>query len=84
MLNSHTVLNQNPNNYSRFFLPSILLLTAIVFANTLGNDFVNNWDDDGYVTANNLIKHFDWAGLQAIFSTFCKGNYHPVPLLPKN
>src|ERR1017187_6296669 len=83
MINMNEIndFNKENYNYSRYFLPSILILTAIVFANTLGNNFVNYWDDNGYVTSNEIIKHLNWEHLKIIFSTFFKGNYHPLTTL---
>ena len=83
MINMNEIndFNKENYNYSRYFLPSILILTAIVFANTLGNNFVNYWDDNGYVTSNEIIRQLNWEHLKIIFSTFYKGNYHPLTTL---
>jgi len=64
----------------RFALSLILLITAIVFANTLGNSFIENLDDNVYILDNDIIKHFDWNSLKGMFSTFFQGNYHPITL----
>ena len=74
-------LNQEYDNKYRFILPIILILTALVFANSLTNDFVNNWDDDGYILKNEIIKHLNWENIKIIFSSFYKGNYHPLTTL---
>lgn len=66
---------------SKWFLPSVLILTGIVFYNTLSNDFVYNWDDCGYIIDNERLKDFSWAHVQVMFSTFFEGNYHPLTLL---
>ncbi len=62
-----------------FILVSLLSLTILVFAHSLGNDFVRNWDDALYVTDNNLIKDFSWHGIGKIFSTIYL-DYYPVTL----
>ena len=67
--------------YSKFLLPVILILTAIVFYNSIRNDFINNWDDQAYVINNPLIKHLSWENLKIIFTTFSIGNYHPLTIL---
>jgi len=59
----------------------ILLLTAIVFANSTGNGFIVNWDDDGYIINNPLIQDLSWEGLKTIFSTPHLDNYHPLTTL---
>jgi protein O-mannosyl-transferase len=68
-------------DYSKYFLPSILIITAIVFANSLQNDFIINWDDQEYVINNPLIKHLNWEHLKEIFYSFQMGNYHPLTML---
>jgi protein O-mannosyl-transferase len=78
---SRKTVKQNPNNPEKFILPAILLITAIVFSNTLSNSFIENFDDQRYVLNNPLIKHLGWDNLKAIFSTFCIGNYHPLTIL---
>jgi len=75
------VKKQKTDNYSRFFLPFILIITAIVFANMLGNDFIDNWDDQVYVLNNEIIKQLNWKNLKVIFSSFYIGNYHPLTML---
>ena len=71
------VLKEN----SKYFLPFILLLTSVVFSNTLLNNFINNWDDQGYVLNNNFIKDLNFENFKIIFSTFFQGNYHPLSLI---
>ncbi len=65
----------------RYVLPVILLITALIFINSFQNDFILNGDDDGYVLNNLLIRHLDWPGLNAIFTTNVAGNYHPLTIL---
>ncbi len=79
--NSIGQLKQKPLDYSKFFMPSIIIITAIVFANTLGNDFIDNWDDNIYVFDNNVIRHLNWINIKEIFSSFYAGNYQPVAML---
>jgi len=79
--NSPHPLKQKPRDYFRFFIPFIIIITAIVFANTLGNGFVDNWDDNGYVLNNEIIKQLNWKNLKEIFSSFCIGIYHPLTIL---
>ncbi|MFA6923136.1 MAG: hypothetical protein WC223_02685 [Bacteroidales bacterium] len=67
----------------KFFLPAILLLTIIVYSNSIRNNFVAPWDDDVYVTENNFIKNFTAQNISDIFSTktLVAGNYHPLTIL---
>jgi len=68
------------NKNQKYVLSGILLITALVFANSLCNGFIENLDDQGYVLNNEIIKHLDWNSVKTIFSTFCLGNYHPLTL----
>lgn len=43
----------------------ILILTAIVFSNSLHNDFTN-WDDNQYVADNQYVKDFSVSGVKTI------------------
>ncbi len=73
--------NQTPDNQQRFILFGILIITAIVYANSLGNNFIENYDDNKYIIDNNLIRHLNWNNLKILFSTFYLSNYHPFTLL---
>ena len=75
------LIKQNPQKYSQFFIPIIIIVTAIVFANTLSNGFVDNWDDDTYIINNQLIKNLNYNNIKEIFSSFYMGNYHPFTIL---
>lgn len=59
----------------------LLVLYAGVYAKTLGHDFLINWDDDAYITANEAIKGFSPAHLKTIFTTNYVGNFAPLQLL---
>lgn len=63
------------------YLLAIILLTGIVFSNSLKNDFINELDDDVYVTDNQRIGDLSGPGLKNIFSSFVAGNYHPLTML---
>ena len=65
----------------KVLLAFILVLTLIVFSNTLKNNFIVNWDDDGYILNNPTIQHLDKGSVKEIFSSFHMGNYHPLTTL---
>lgn len=67
--------NRQEKNW--FFLLFILLATIFVYASSLKNDWTN-WDDEGYVLKNDLVKSIN---LKAIFSSFVMGNYHPFTVV---
>ena len=59
-------------------LAGIILLTLIVFSNSIGNNFVTNWDDKGYLMDNGYIKVITPESIKAIFHSYYNGNYHPL------
>jgi len=63
-----------------FILTTILFLTIIVFSNSINNEFVA-WDDNEYITENNLIKDLSFHGIKNIFSTPVSGHYSPLTTL---
>lgn len=60
-------------------LIGVLVVTFIVFANSIGNDFVN-WDDQVNLTENPHMNGFTWENIKKIFSTPVIGNYNPLPI----
>ncbi len=70
-----------PTCLARLAPLTILVITGIIFLNTLGNNFIENFDDNLYILDNDIIKHLNWYNLKEIFFTFFEGNYHPVTLL---
>jgi protein O-mannosyl-transferase len=65
------------------FLPALLLviLALLVYGQSVGFDFIINWDDDAYVTRNPDILGISAANLVRIFSSPYAGNYAPLHLL---
>jgi tetratricopeptide (TPR) repeat protein len=59
------------------FLPLILLLTIIVFYQSITKIFIA-LDDQAYIQDNPFIKSLGWQNIIDIFSSFYNGNYHPL------
>ena len=57
-----------------------LAATALAFANSINNGFVN-WDDDVNVLENPNLRVFDWPSIKGIFTTDVIGNYNPLSIL---
>jgi protein O-mannosyl-transferase len=55
-------------------------IVAAVYFISLFNGFTN-WDDQGYVTGNELIKSLSFDNIKKIFVTPVMGNYHPLTML---
>ena len=65
---------------SYYILGAILLVTSLLFYNTLTNNFVN-LDDSGYIKDNPDIRSLSAKNIAAIFSSFYNANYHPFTTL---
>ena len=72
---------QLPPKVYKVLLALTLVLTLIVFSNSLNNDFIVNWDDDSYILNNSTIQQFNKESIKEIFTTFYGGNYHPLTTL---
>ena len=66
---------------SRALLAALLFITVLVYANSLKNGFVFNWDDDKYVLTNTDIHEINTRNIKAIFSTCYMANYQPLTML---
>lgn len=74
-------LKKNPaNKYLNYLaIAFIIAITYASFSSSLKNDFTN-WDDNGYVIDNALVKSLSFDNIKAIFSTYVMGNYHPLAI----
>jgi len=64
-----------------FILSGILVLTFIVFSNTLGNDFIRTGDEGPYVLENRDIRAIIPQNILNIFSATPAGMYSPLTIL---
>ena len=64
-------------------LPVFLLVLAVVavYWQSLGYDFLRNWDDNHYILENADVQGFGWDRVQAVFTKYYVGNYAPVQML---
>ena len=68
------------NKKDLLIIASILVITFIVFSPSLQNDFTN-WDDDLYVTKNELLTNPDKTTISDFFTTDVAGNFHPLTMI---
>jgi protein O-mannosyl-transferase len=61
-----------------FFL---VVLTYLVFSNSLKNYFIINFDDNLYVMGVQDLKNLSYADVKTIFTTIIKEYYHPLAIL---
>ncbi len=74
--------NQDKFRYKKLIIiASILIITYISVSPSLKNGFTN-WDDNVYVTENNLIMHLKAENIKIMFFDFLNCNYyHPLTFL---
>lgn len=59
-------------NYRQYYLlAGILLLTVLLYSNSLDSEFIN-YDDNVYITGNNYIKNFSAEGFTDIIKAYSK------------
>ena len=66
-----------------FQIFAICVLTgvvAVLYLNSLGNDFVN-WDDPGTILNNKQIRSLEWTNLKDIFTLRKASTYQPIRVL---
>ena len=59
----------------------IIFITFCTYSNSLQNEFIDYWDDNTYITGNELIKSLSFSNLNLIFSNFYFSQYYPINLL---
>jgi protein O-mannosyl-transferase len=57
----------------------ISVFVAILYINSLGNQFTN-WDD-GMIYQNPQVRHLDWTGIKKIFTLEQGNTYQPIRML---
>jgi protein O-mannosyl-transferase len=73
-------VNQGKWRPQWILLGLIVLVTGIVYSNSLTNGFVN-WDDDLYVYTNQAIRHLDGPAIREFFTTSYVKMYAPVTMV---
>ncbi len=75
------VTTDTRNRKYQLGLAAILVLTLIVYLNSLTNGFITNWDDNRYILQNPYLKEFSWKTISTIFSSFYNLEYYPLTIL---
>lgn len=74
-------LNRIMHKYAAYAWTAAVIITLAVLFPVLQNGWVN-WDDEGYVLQNSLLKITSFQGLKEVFTTLAVvGNYHPFTVL---
>jgi protein O-mannosyl-transferase len=69
--------NTKENRFHLFSAATIIVLTVLVYANTLDNEFTN-WDDIALILNNTHIRSLGVDNLKEIFSFTSGGTYQPM------
>ncbi len=68
----------------KYWIPGLIIfITFIAFIPSLKNDLLKTWDDQAYVTNNDLVKSISFDNIKRIFKED-KGlyaNYHPLTIV---
>ena len=67
------------NNKQVYFLSGLILLTILVFANSLSNGFTN-WDDSSYIIENPAVKDFSLDKMGTMFTSLSDNIYQPLTI----
>lgn len=71
---------RRPNERVWPWLLALIVLTGAAFLPVLDADFTN-WDDSGYVVSNPYLRDVSLEGTKALFTSYYKGNYHPLSMV---
>ncbi|MFY9309511.1 MAG: tetratricopeptide repeat protein [Bacteroidia bacterium] len=88
----HTVQKQHQKkgvskstSFNKLLLLPLIIITMVIYMKSMNNQFINTWDDHGYVSENPDITtlHGDSVGytIKKTFSSYVLGNYHPITML---
>jgi len=71
----------NDKNKKIIFISTAIFATLLIYFQNIFHDFTLNWDDGGYIVVNDVVHKINAENLKIIFSSFDKGNYHPLTTL---
>jgi len=65
------------------WIPPLLFaaISIAIYGSAMGHEFLNNWDDQIYVTNNPFIRGLTWDHVHYVFTHFWYGNYAPLNLI---
>ncbi|MBT3384051.1 MAG: tetratricopeptide repeat protein [Prolixibacteraceae bacterium] len=75
----NTALKNKTKKKEWLYIGIVLIITFILFSPSLKNNFTN-WDDDLYVTKNNVITSISTSELEKFGDNFV-GNFHPLTMI---
>ncbi|MFA7404058.1 MAG: hypothetical protein WC007_08690 [Pelobacteraceae bacterium] len=75
--------NEITQTASDYLVPALMLFLATfaLYGKALGHDFLDNWDDDLYVTGNKDILGFTLEHIKNAFTRNYFGNYAPMHII---
>lgn len=69
------------SNQPLYLLLLLPFLIGFIYWDTLGYDFLVNYDDDVLIFKSLYVTNFSWSLLPELFSSFIEGLYHPLTTL---
>jgi protein O-mannosyl-transferase len=73
-------LRKNSESKVVFLVALVAAMVFVAFLPSLVNGFVN-WDDDLYLTENNVVQNFSLSSFKQVFTSCFAGNYQPLTIL---
>jgi len=74
------VENKSSNRWIWYALVFVLIITFVIYFNTLKFGFLDTWDDNLYIRDNISIKNLNWQNFKLFFSSISANNYQPILL----
>ncbi len=69
------------SNQPLFLLLLLPFLIGFIYWDSIGYDFLINYDDDVLIFKNLYVTNFSWSLLPQLFTSFIEGLYHPLTTL---
>lgn len=75
----HRIMKKS--NRPLFLLFLLPVLIGYIYWDSIGYDFLINYDDDVLIFNNLYVNNFSWSLVPKLFSSFIEGLYHPLTTL---
>lgn len=69
------------SNHPSFLLLLLPFLIGFIYWDTIGYNFLINYDDDVLIFKSLYVTNFSWSLLPQLFTSFIEGLYHPLTTL---
>lgn len=73
-------ISEKKKNYNYLILAAILVITSIIYSNSIHNSILN-FDDNEYFLNYHEVTHLSWHSIKEYFSKYYVIMYQPLPIL---